>query len=122
MLVTRLETTLTDSMVIVMTRYIIIMASLYPDTDNELATSQGGYDNISVPWRPAQPSLEFLQYLHNQIQPGDVSADCILIWVISGLYGSGPCLDRTRYYAEIGVGGLFTLPSSKRKNLIADFL
>ena len=81
MLVTRLETDLTDSMVIVMTRYIIIMASLYPDTDNELATSQGGYDNISVPWRPAQPSLEFLQYLHNQIQPGDISADCILIWV-----------------------------------------
>ena len=60
---------------------MVIIASLYPDTDNELATSQGGYDNISVPWRPAQPSLEFLQYLHNQYQPGDVSADCYLIWV-----------------------------------------
>ena len=65
-----------------------MMAFLSPDTDNELATSQGGYDNILVPWRPAQPSLEFLQYLHNEIQPGDVSADCIL-WVYYWFWADG---------------------------------
>ncbi len=58
---------------------------MYPvETDNELASSEGGYDNISVPYLPTNPSLDLLKFL-NQLQAGAVSADCIfillLLWV-----------------------------------------
>ena len=48
------------------------------DTRNDLAQSDEEYQNITVAWQPAQPSLEFLQYLTNQIKPGDTGGDCIL--------------------------------------------
>ena len=60
------------------TYYIAVdVVSRYTDTENELATHQGGYDNISVTHLPANPTLDFLKFL-NEIKPGDVSADCIL--------------------------------------------
>lgn len=52
------------------------------DTQNELADSDEGYQHISVAWQPAQPSLEFLQYLTNQITAGDTAGDCILFIII----------------------------------------
>ena len=60
--------------------FLIIMMSL--DTQNELADSDEGYQHISVAWQPAQPSLEFLQYLTNQITAGDTAGDCILFIII----------------------------------------
>ena len=48
------------------------------ETDNELASREGGYDNISVPYLPTNPSLDLLKFL-NQVQAGAVSADCIFI-------------------------------------------
>ena len=47
-----------------------------PSTDNQLAPS-GGYDNISTVWTLSTPSLDLLKYLKTQVQPGNVSADCI---------------------------------------------
>ena len=47
------------------------------DTDNELASHEGGYDNISVPYLPSNPNLDLLKFI-SQVKPGDVSADCIL--------------------------------------------
>ena len=49
----------------------------HTDTDNELAVD-GGYENISVAYQPAQPTLDFLKFINNNIEPGDTSADCIL--------------------------------------------
>ena len=48
------------------------------DTENELALNEGGYDNISVPWQPEKPTMEFLKFLHNHVKPSNTSADCIL--------------------------------------------
>ena len=52
-----------------------------PDTDNDLAasSSDGGYSNITVAYQPAPPTLDFLQFIHQQIEPGETSADCILL-------------------------------------------
>ena len=47
------------------------------DTQNDLADSGEGYQNITVARQPEQPSLDFLKYLTNQIQPGDSPGDCI---------------------------------------------
>ena len=47
-------------------------------TDNELAAAQGGYQNISVTWNLAQPSMGFLKYLRDEVKPGEAYADCIL--------------------------------------------
>lgn len=48
------------------------------DTDNGLASGDGGYENITVPYRPGQPTVELLQYLTTQVKPGNVPVDCIL--------------------------------------------
>ena len=58
-----------------MMSFLFQMMSL--GTQNELAESGEGYQNITVAWEPAQPSLEFLQYLTNQITAGDTGGDCI---------------------------------------------
>lgn len=47
-------------------------------TDNDLASREGGYENISVLYPPSSPTVEFLECLTTQIKPGDASADCIL--------------------------------------------
>lgn len=47
------------------------------ETKNDLAEAGGGYQNITVGWPPAPPSLEFLKYITNDIQPGDTPGDCI---------------------------------------------
>ena len=47
------------------------------DTENDLAVDSEGYQHITVAWQPAQPSLEFLRYLTNQISAGDTPGDCI---------------------------------------------
>ena len=52
------------------------------DTQNDLASLGDGYQNITVARQPAQPSLDFLKYLTDQIQPGDTPGDCILPLVI----------------------------------------
>ena len=49
----------------------------HTDTHNELAMD-GGYENITVAYQPAQPTLDFLKFINNNIEPGDTSADCIL--------------------------------------------
>ena len=54
-----------------------VLALSSADTDNELASGDGGYDNIMVSYRPAQPTVDFLRFLASQVKPGDVSADCI---------------------------------------------
>ena len=56
------------------TNDVMMMSS---DTRNDLADAGEGYQNITVAWQPAQPSLEFLQYVTNQIEPGDTCGDCI---------------------------------------------
>eukprot|EP00731_Ephydatia_muelleri_P010449 Em0005g1035a len=54
------------------------------DTENELNTSSGqGYENITVAWNLDQPSLDFLRFVNNNIQPGLVSADFIDALVVS---------------------------------------
>ncbi|KAL5493773.1 hypothetical protein EMCRGX_G014997 [Ephydatia muelleri] len=54
------------------------------DTENELNTSSGkGYENITVAWNLDQPSLDFLRFVNNNIQPGPVSADFIDALVVS---------------------------------------
>ena len=50
----------------------------WADTDNELAVDDG-YENITVAYHPAQPTLDFLKFINNDIKPGDTSADCILL-------------------------------------------
>ncbi|CAI8032325.1 X-ray repair cross-complementing protein 5 [Geodia barretti] len=53
------------------------------DTDNELAVDGEGYQHITVAWQPAQPSLEFLRYLTNQITAGDTPGDFIDALVVA---------------------------------------
>ena len=48
-------------------------------TDNSLADTQGGYENITVARPMGVCDLDFLHFIHNSIQPGDTPADCILI-------------------------------------------
>lgn len=48
-----------------------------PNTDNDLALSEGGYDNISVVWAIATPTLDLLKFIRGQIQIGDNPADFI---------------------------------------------
>ena len=52
-----------------------------PNTDNDLALSVGGYDNISVVWAIATPTLDLLKFIRGQIQIGDNPADCIQLSV-----------------------------------------
>ena len=46
-------------------------------TENSLAESQGGYENITVARPMAVCDLDFLHFIHNSIQPGDTPADRI---------------------------------------------
>ena len=46
-------------------------------TENSLAESEGGYENITVARPMGVCDLDFLHFIHNSIQPGDTSADCI---------------------------------------------
>ena len=55
-----------------------------PDTDNELAQDEQ-YSNITTAWQLTTPSLELLLYLRREVEPGTVSADCILISLASFL-------------------------------------
>ena len=55
---------------------------LHIDTDNDLANADGGYENITVTHLPAQPTVDFLRYLNSEVTPGDVSADCILHYLL----------------------------------------
>ena len=49
-----------------------------PDTDNPLATGEGGYDNISVVRQLSQPDVDLLKYINGDIEMGDNNpADCI---------------------------------------------
>lgn len=52
-------------------------------TDNSLADTQGGYENITVARSMGVCDLDFLHFIHNSIQPGDTPADCILIIALS---------------------------------------
>ena len=57
---------------------IVVIANDVIGTDNDLAVDSEGYQNITVAWQPAPPTLEFLRYLTNDISPGDTPGDCIL--------------------------------------------
>ena len=46
-------------------------------TENDLAESEGGYENITVARPMGVCDLDFLHFIHNSIQPGDTPADCI---------------------------------------------
>ncbi len=59
-----------------------LLPSLSLDTDNDLASEEGGYENITVTHLPAQPTVDFLKYLNYEVKPGDVSADCILHYLL----------------------------------------
>lgn len=49
------------------------------DTDNDLSSDEGGYDNISTVWTLSSPNIDLIKFLQNQIKLGPVSGDCILI-------------------------------------------
>lgn len=51
------------------------------DTSNALAQDDQ-YSNITAAWQPAPPNLELLKYLLEHVQPGPVSADCILMTLL----------------------------------------
>ena len=46
-------------------------------TENSLAETEGGYENITVSRPMGVCDLDFLHFIHNSIQPGDTPADCI---------------------------------------------
>lgn len=46
-------------------------------TENSLAESEGGYENITVARPMGVCDLDFLHFIHSSIQPGDTPADCI---------------------------------------------
>ena len=49
-----------------------------PDTANDLSSSGDAYANISIA-RPLSPvDWDLLQYVDKDLQPGNMSADCIL--------------------------------------------
>ncbi|XP_065898118.1 X-ray repair cross-complementing protein 5-like [Dysidea avara] len=52
-------------------------------TDNSLADTEGGYENITVARPMGVCDLDFLHYIHNSIQPGDTPADFIDALVVS---------------------------------------
>ena len=70
-----------------------------PDTDNQLAQDEQ-YSNITTAWQLTAPSLELLLYLRGQVQPGTVSADCILSSTMLGL----PLSIKKRLYPAPCVG------------------
>ena len=49
-----------------------------PDTANDLAGDGDSYENISVAKPLGIVNWELLQYIDNDVQPSDISADCIL--------------------------------------------
>ena len=55
-----------------------------PETDNGLATEDGGYDNISVVQQLVPPAIDMLKLIKGQIEmKGENQADCILTCVLT---------------------------------------
>ena len=54
-----------------------LFMSTFTDKTGEV-NSGDHYQNISVVQEPAKPSLNLLHYVHSKIEPGAVSASCIL--------------------------------------------
>ena len=51
-----------------------------PETENSLATEDGGYDNISVVRQLTPPDTDLLRFIKGQIETdGNNPADCILV-------------------------------------------
>ncbi|XP_064382719.1 X-ray repair cross-complementing protein 5-like [Halichondria panicea] len=74
------------------------------ETDNELASREGGYDNISVPYLPTNPSLDLLKFL-NQVQAGAVSADFIDALVVA----MDSLVNATRSLKKVGEKKIYLL-------------